>query len=116
MNRGQSKPKPRNNPKAKSAIRTIHDRYHNPDPIVRLIGKRNESKIIVDGIEYPALLDSGAQMSTITISQARKMGLKINSLDQVIDIEGSGRISVPYIGYVEVNLKSLKLRPMMKMY
>ena len=33
------------------------------------------------------------------------MGLKINSLDQFIDIEGSGGISVPYIGYVEVNLK-----------
>ena len=58
-------------------------RYHNPDPIVRLIGKGNESKIIVDGIEYPGLLDSGAQMSTITISQARKMGLKIKSLDQL---------------------------------
>ena len=44
-------------------------------------------------------------MSTITISQVRNMELKINSLDQFIDIEGSGGISVPYIGYVEVNLK-----------
>ena len=44
-------------------------------------------------------------MSTITISQARKMGLKINSLDHFIDIEGSGGISVPYIGYVEVHFK-----------
>ena len=67
-------PKPRNNPKAKSTVRTIHDRYHNPDPMVRLIGKRNESKIKVDGIEYPGLLDSEAQMSTITFSQARKNG------------------------------------------
>ena len=56
----------------------------NPDPIVRLIGKRNESKIIVDGKEYPGLLDAGAQMSTITISQARKMKLKIKSLDKFI--------------------------------
>ena len=98
-------PKPRNNPKAKPTVRTIHDRYHNPEPIVRLIGKRNESKIIVDGKEYPGFLDAGAQMSTITISQARKMKHKIKSLDKLLDIEGSGGISVPYIGYVEVNLK-----------
>ena len=70
-----------------------------------MIGKRNESKTIVDGKEYPGLLDAGAQMSTITISQARKMKLKIKSWDKLLDIEGSGRISVPCIGYVEVNLK-----------
>ena len=44
-------------------------------------------------------------MSTITISQARKMKLKIESLDKLLDIEGSGGVSVPYMGYVEVNLK-----------
>ena len=70
-----------------------------------MIGKRNESKIIVDEKEYPGLLDAGAQMSTITISQARKMKLKIKSLDYLLDIEGSGGISVLYIGYVEVNFK-----------
>ena len=64
-----------------------------------------ESKIIVDGKEYPGLLDTGAKMSTITISQARKMKLKIQSLDKLLDIEGTGGISVPYIGYVEVNFK-----------
>ena len=67
-------PKPRNNPKAKSTVRTIHDRYHNPDPIVRLIGKRNESKVIVDGIEYPGLLDSGAQMSIHNHWSSQKNG------------------------------------------
>ena len=70
-----------------------------------MIGKRNESKVIVYGKEYPGLLDAGAQMSTITISQARKMKLKIESFDKLLDIEGSGGVSVPYIGYVEVNLK-----------
>ena len=46
------------------------------------------SLVIVEGEEYPGLLDSGAQMSTITISQAKKMGLKIQSLENKIDIEG----------------------------
>ena len=92
-----------------SELKTIHDCYHNPDPIARLIGKRNESLIIVDGEEYPGLLDSGAQMSTITItitiSQAKKMGLKIQSLESMLDIEGGGGIAIPYIAYVEVNLE-----------
>ena len=48
---------------------------------------------------------SGAQMSTITISQAKKMGLKIQNLDSLLDIEGGGGIAIPYIGYVEVNLQ-----------
>ena len=47
----------------------------------------------------------GAQMSTITISQAKKMGLEIKSLESWLDIEGGGGIAIPYIGYVEVNLQ-----------
>ena len=70
-----------------------------------MIGKRNESLIIVDGEEYPGLLDSGAQMSTITIIQAKTMGLQIQSLESMLDIEGGGGITIPYIGYVEVNLQ-----------
>ena len=38
------------------------------------------------------------------------MGLKINSLDKLLDIEGSSGISVPYIGYGEVNLKIPKIK------
>ena len=91
--------------KDQSQLRTIIDRYHNPDPIARLIGKRNESNIIVEGGKYPALLDSGAQMSTITISQAKNLGLQIQELEGLLDIEGGGGIAIPYIGYVEVNLK-----------
>ena len=97
----QSRPKHKNKPELKSP----HDHYHNPDPIARLIGKRNESPVVVDGVKYPGLLDAGAQMSTITISQAKKMGLKIQNLESLLDIEGGGGIAIPYIGYVEVNLQ-----------
>ena len=62
-----------------------------------MIGKRNESPVILDGVKYPGLLDSGAQMSTITISQAKKMGLEIQSLESLLDIEGGGGIAIPYI-------------------
>ena len=83
---GQIKPKQ----KDQSKLRTITDRYHNPDPIARLIGKQNESTIIVEGKRYLGLLYSGAQMSTITISQARKLGLQIQELEGLLDIEGEG--------------------------
>ena len=97
---GQIRPKQ----KDQSKLRTITDCYHNPDPIARLIGKQNESTIIVEGRRYPGLLDSGAQMSTITISQAKKLGLQIQELEGLLDTEGGGGIAIPYIGYVEVNL------------
>ena len=91
--------------KNKPELKTIHDHYHNPDPIARLIGKRNESLVIVEGEEYPGLLDSGSQMSTITISQAKKMGLKIQNLENMLDTEGGGGIAIPYICCVEVQLQ-----------
>ena len=100
-----SQDKSNQNKKDQSKLRTITDHYHNPNPIDRLIGKQNESTIIVEGRRYPGLLDSGAQMSTITISQAKKLGLQIQELEGILDIEGGGVIAIPYIGYVEVNLK-----------
>ena len=81
------------------------DRYHNPDPLIRLIGPVNESTVILEGKEYPALLDSGAQPSGISLKLARKLGLKIYQLDTLLDIEGWGGNEVPYLGYVEVRLQ-----------
>ena len=54
-------------------------------------------------------------MSVITISQAKKMGLKIQNLDNSLDIEGGGGIVIPYIGYVEVNLQIPEIKITMKM-
>ena len=81
------------------------DRYHNPDPLIRLIGPVNESTVILEGKEYSALLDSGAQPSGISLKLARKLGLKIYQLDTLLDIEGWGGSEVPYLGYVEARLQ-----------
>ena len=43
-------------------------------------------------------------MSTISIAHAQKLGLKINTLDRFLDIEGMGGGWIPYSGYVEVQL------------
>ena len=81
------------------------DRYHNPDPLIQLIGPVNESTVILEGKEYPALLDSGAQPSGISLKLAKKLGLKIYQLDTLLDIEGWGGNEVPYLGYVEARLQ-----------
>ena len=42
------------------------DLYHNPDLLGQLVGEANESKVIVEGQETQALLDSGSQLSAIS--------------------------------------------------
>ena len=59
----------------------------------------------MEGKEYPALLDSGAQPSGIFLRLAKKLGLKIYQLDTLLDIEGFGGNDVTYLGYVEARLQ-----------
>ena len=46
----------------------VADKYPNPDPLVRLIGLANEATVVIEGQEFKALIDSGAQLSTISES------------------------------------------------
>ena len=79
--------------------------YHNPDPLVRLIGTSNESPAIVEGVPITSLIDSGANMSEITKSFAEELQLEIKGLQTILDIEATGGGQVPYHGYVECHLK-----------
>ena len=56
-------------------ISQVAEKYHNPDPLLRLIGPANEAIIIVEGQEFPALIDSGAQL--LTMSEALVQALKL---------------------------------------
>ena len=78
------------------------DLYHNPDPLGRLVGEANESKVIVEGQETRALLDSGSQLSAISWTWVKKLNLEPKQLQSILWIEGSGGLEVPYLGYVEV--------------
>ena len=67
---------------AKSAIKangTIlqSDLYLNADPLVRLIGKPNEAIVKMEGQKFDSLIDSGAQISQLTESLVKVLGLKI---------------------------------------
>ena len=40
--------------------------YHNPSPLVWLIGSANVAAVVVEGVEMMALVDTGSQISTLT--------------------------------------------------
>ena len=88
-----------------SGVNTVPGpQYHNPDPLVRLIGTPNESRVEIEGVPITALIDSGANLSAITKSFAEELQLDIKGLQTILDIEPTGGGRVPYHGYVECKL------------
>ena len=79
--------------------------YHNPDPLVRLIGTPNESQIKMEGVPITALIDSGANLSAITKLFAEELQLEVKGLQTILDIEPTGGGRVTYHGYVKCKLK-----------
>ena len=79
--------------------------YHNPDPLVRLIGEANKAPAIVEGVPITSLVDSGACMSAMVKSFAEELQLEIKPLKTILDVEAMGGGAVPYHGYVECCLK-----------
>ena len=95
-------------------ISQVADKYHNPDPLLRLIGLANEAKIIVEGQEFPALIDSGAQLSTMSESLVQALKLPFHKLNTLIEADVSGGGTIPYVGYVEAKLKIPDIQAMDK--
>ena len=58
--------------------------YHNPDPLFRLIGEVNESIVMVEGQEARALLDSGSQLSAISLEWVKKLKLQPQQLQSIL--------------------------------
>ena len=86
-------------------ISQVAEKYHNPDPLLRLIGPANEATVIVEGQKFPALIDSGAQLSTMSEALVQALKLPIRKLNTLIEAEVSGGGTVPYIGYAEARLE-----------
>ena len=51
-------------------------------------------------MECLALVDSGAQLSTINIEFVKQLGLEIHQLDRILKIEATGGGDIPYMIYV----------------
>ena len=71
-------------------VSQVVNRYHNPDSLLRFIGPANEATIIVEGQKFPALIDSGAQLSTMSESLVQALKLPIHKLNTLIEAEVSG--------------------------
>ena len=102
-------PRDSRRPRYKNTVKKDHcalrDLYHNPDPLVRLIGEPNETAVIVEDVQVKGLVDSGVQISSILDTLAKCLGLKIEKLETLLDLEPMGGGSMPYEGYVELRMQ-----------
>ena len=95
-------------------ISQVAEKYHNPDPLVRLIELANEAVIIVEGQEFPALTNSGAQLLTMSEALVQALKLPVHSLHTLIEAEVSGGNTILYVGYVEARLQIPSIQAMNK--
>ena len=65
-------------------------KFLNPDPWPTLIGRANEEKIKVNDNTVTALLDTGSQVTPISLDYCQVMGIPINPIEQLFNIEGVG--------------------------
>ena len=73
--------------------------------MAHLIGLTNEAEVVINEVLTLALIDTGALVSTIEYSLAKKLGLEIKELEMNLMFEGTRRFLVSYSGVMEVNLR-----------
>lgn len=69
-----------------------------------LVGSRCTAEVVVSGHTCQCLLDTGSQVTTVSASFYNQylQDQQINSLHDLLHIEGAAGQSVPYLGYVEM--------------
>ena len=72
--------------------------------------KRNKTEIIIENEKVKGLIDSRAQVSSISDTFASKLGLEIKQLDTLLNLEPTGGGQVPYNGYVELQMRVPNVR------
>ena len=70
-----------------------------------MIGPKNEVEVIVNNEQVTALIDSGAQISAVSMAFVKCHNLPIWQLQQLLDFEGFGGVDIPYIGYTQIQLQ-----------
>ena len=51
------------------------------------------------------LIESGAQVSSVSSQFCEELALEIQPLGWLLEIEGTGGTTIPYLGFVEINLQ-----------
>ena len=80
-----------------------------PDAWGRLIGPHNIVPIRLNGLETMALLDTGAQISSILKLWVEDLGLPLYELENIVDIEQAGGSVLDHEGFTEVNITSYQI-------
>ncbi|KAK7489785.1 hypothetical protein BaRGS_00018967, partial [Batillaria attramentaria] len=70
-----------------------------------LVGTSNIVDINVNGHHTSALLDTGSMVSTISASLVAQLELPIQRVTDLITVRGIGGQSLPYVGYVQADVK-----------
>ena len=65
---------------------------------------------MIENQQVKGLIDSGAQVSSISDTFASKLGLKVKQLETLLDLEPAGGGQVPYNGYVELRMRVPNVR------
>ena len=84
--------------------------FLNSNPIAHLVGHSNKAPVIVDGQGMTTLIDSGAQISSISSQFCQDLALQIQPLGQLLELKGTGSSAILYLRFVEVNLQILGIK------
>ena len=79
--------------------------FLNPDLVAWLVGCANNMPVVIDGHEVTALIDLGAQVLNISMQLCKDLGLEIQPLGWLLELEGTGGAAIPYLRFVEVNFQ-----------
>ena len=84
--------------------------FLNPDPIAHLVGHSNKAPGIMDGQRVSVLIDLVSQVLSISSWFCEDLTLQIQPLGRLLELERTGGSTIPYLGYVEVNLQILEIK------
>lgn len=70
------------------------------------MGPHCDLTVGIEGVQCESILDTGSQVTTISekFHAAFLTSLPLKPIDCLLEIEGAGGQTVPYLGYVEANL------------
>ena len=69
-----------------------------PNADIELMGRVNEADIFVRDIWVMALIDTGAQVTTINQEVCEQHRYNIHPMKQMLHLQGMGGFSIPYLG------------------
>ena len=81
----------------------------------KLVGRANEDKIFINGHPVTALLDTGSQVTHVSQDFSLAKGIKIHPINQLVNIEGTGRTTLNIWGILKLNYPSLWIHILLKL-